>query len=158
CPRGQRGKYGCIIQRQHSYSGPLPRKKAAGLLFLAKKGMDKMSTSTTQTQAERETKTLATRKIAVVGCGKMGTILLESFLERKIVAPAEVVARIQHGDRPGELSQELGGIPVGTDNRAAGAGASIVLLCVKPQVLGHLLDEIAPALAPNTLVISIAAS
>jgi pyrroline-5-carboxylate reductase len=38
------------------------------------------------------------------------------------------------------------------------AGAEIVLLCVKPQVLGQLLEEIAPALAPTTLVISIAAS
>ena len=33
-----------------------------------------------------------------------------------------------------------------------------MLLCVKPQALGQLLEEIAPALDPGTLVISIAAS
>ena len=98
------------------------------------------------------------KKIAVLGCGKMGTILLESFLERKLVTPQQAVATVQHGERGAELSRELGGVPVGTDNRAAVAGASIVLLCVKPQVLGQLLDEIAPALDPATLVISIAAS
>ncbi len=117
-----------------------------------------MSSSTTQIQSAHENKTRAARKIAVLGCGKMGTILLESFLERKLVAPEEVAATIQHGDRSAELARELGGVAVGTDNRAAVAGAPIVLLCVKPQVLGQLLDEIAPALAPGTLVISIAAS
>jgi pyrroline-5-carboxylate reductase len=88
----------------------------------------------------------------------MGTILLESFLERKLITPQEAIATVQHGERSHGLSRELGGVPVGTDNRAAVAGAEIVLLCVKPQVLGQLLEEIAPALDPTTLVISIAAS
>jgi pyrroline-5-carboxylate reductase len=119
-----------------------------------------MSSSNTQTQGRRDAKTKPKpqKKIAVLGCGKMGTILLESFLERKLVTPEEAVATIQHGDRSQDLSRELNGVPVSTDNRAAVAGAQIVLLCVKPQVLAQLLDEIAPALAPSTLVISIAAS
>src|SRR5258708_31668060 len=119
-----------------------------------------MSSSTKPTQGSRSAKANLQphKKIAVLGCGKMGTILLESFLKRKLVTPEEAVATVQHGDRSQELSRELGGIPVGTDNRAAVAGAEIVLLCVKPQVLGQVLDEIAPALDPGTLVISIAAS
>jgi len=116
-----------------------------------------MSSSSTQPQIGRAG-VKAQKKIAVLGCGKMGTILLESFLERKLVAPEEAVATVQHGDRSQELSRELGGVPVGTDNRAAVKGAPTVLLCVKPQVLGQLLDEIAPALEPGTLLISIAAS
>jgi pyrroline-5-carboxylate reductase len=118
--------------------------------------MDTMSSSTTQTQVEEQAQ--AAKKIAVLGCGKMGTILLESFLERKLVVPEEVAATIQHGDRSADLARELGGVAVGTDNRAAVSGATIVLLCVKPQALGQLLDEIASAVAPGTLVISIAAS
>jgi pyrroline-5-carboxylate reductase len=119
-----------------------------------------MSSSKTQAQGRRDAKAKPKprKKIAVLGCGKMGTILLESFLERKLVTPEEAVATVQHGERSQDLSRELNGVPVGTDNRAAVAGAQIVLLCVKPQVLGQLLDEIAPALAPSTLVISIAAS
>lgn len=117
-----------------------------------------MTSSVTQREAGHEGHAQAAKKIAVLGCGKMGTILLESFLERKLMLPEEVAATIQHGDRSAELSRELGGVSVGTDNRAAIAGSPIVLLGVKPQVLGQLLDEIAPALAPGTLVISIAAS
>jgi pyrroline-5-carboxylate reductase len=114
--------------------------------------------SATQAQPGNAAKTYAKKKIAVLGCGKMGTILLVSFLKRKLITPEEAIATVQHGDRGAELSRELGGVPVGTDNRAAVTKAEIVLLCVKPQVLGQLLDEIAPALDPGTLVISIAAS
>src|SRR3954465_2617614 len=107
-----------------------------------------MSSSTTEVQTVSDTKTRTRKKIAVLGCGKMGTILLESFLERKLVTPEEAVATVQHGERSQELSRELSGVAVGTDNRAAVGGAEIVLLCVKPQVLGRLLEEIAPALSP----------
>jgi pyrroline-5-carboxylate reductase len=117
-----------------------------------------MRSSTAKSGAKRARKARTRKKIAVLGCGKMGTILLESFLKRKLVTPEQAIATVQHGDRSQELSRELGGVPVGTDNRAAVAGAQIVLLCVKPQALGQLLDEIAPALDPGTLVISIAAS
>src|SRR5438445_4229197 len=116
------------------------------------------TSSITQIETANAAKVPAHRKIAVLGCGKMGTILLESFLERKLVAPEEAVATVQHGERSQGLSRELNGVPVGTDNRAAVAGAEIVLLCVKPQVLGQLLEEIAPSLTSGTLVISIAAS
>lgn len=116
------------------------------------------TSSTTQKKTGGAAKSQLQKKIAVLGCGKMGTILLESFLERDLVAPKEAIATVQHGERSQELSRELGGVPVETDNRDAVAGAEIVLLCVKPQVLGQLLEEIAPALTPTTLVISIAAS
>jgi len=116
-----------------------------------------MSSSTTQTQTG-PAGAKAQKKIAVLGCGKMGTILLESFLERKLITPQEAIATVQHGERSQALSHELNGVRVSTDNRTAVAGAEIVLLCVKPQVLGQLLEEIAPAVNPTTLVISIAAS
>ena len=98
------------------------------------------------------------KKIAVIGCGKMGTILLQAFLERNLVSRegGEVVATVQHEDK--KLAAALDGIALGTDNRAAVAGAPVVLLCVKPQVLPQVLKEIAPAIAKDALVISIAAS
>ncbi len=114
--------------------------------------------SSTTKSNRRRTGSAGSHKIAVLGCGKMGTILLESFLERRLVTPEQAIATVQHGDRCAALSAQLGGVTVGTNNRQAVAGASIVLLCVKPQALGQLLDEIGHALKPGTLVISIAAS
>jgi pyrroline-5-carboxylate reductase len=116
-----------------------------------------MSSMATKVETAR-TGTRAQKKIAVIGCGKMGTILLQAFLERKLAGSDEVTATVQHQQKSKPLSGELAGIAMGTDNRAAVAHAPVVLLCVKPQVLPQVLDEIASSLAPDALVISIAAS
>ncbi len=117
-----------------------------------------MTVSAIEVEAKPAAVASAEKKIALLGCGKMGTILLQALLERGLVKAAQVVATVQHADRCPALSRELGGVAVGTDNRAAVSGAEIVLLCFKPQVLGQLLEEIAPAIGRQTLVISIAAS
>ncbi len=98
------------------------------------------------------------KKIAVIGCGKMGSILLEAFLERNLAKRDEVTATVQHDDRCKALAAELRGVSLGTNNREAVANTSVVLLCVKPQALPQVLDEVASGLAPEALVISIAAS
>jgi pyrroline-5-carboxylate reductase len=51
-----------------------------------------------------------------------------------------------------------GSVSLGTDNRAAASAAEIILLCVKPQSVGVVLNEIRPELGEQKLVISIAAS
>src|SRR5215472_16235239 len=100
----------------------------------------------------------ARKQIALLGCGKMGGILLQAFLDRKLVNADKVAATVQHEEKSRTLSGGLGSITLGTDNRAAVAGAQVVLLCVKPQALPQVLDEIAAGLEPRALVISIAAS
>jgi pyrroline-5-carboxylate reductase len=116
-----------------------------------------MTSSATKTQTQTAT-TAAKKKIAVLGCGKMGTILLQGFLQHGLITKGEAVATVQHEEHRRELSRELGGVSVTTDNRAAAQGAPTVLLAVKPQALAQLLEEIMPVLGPDTLIISIAAS
>jgi pyrroline-5-carboxylate reductase len=116
-----------------------------------------MSSSATTRETSR-TSAQAQKKIAVVGCGKMGTILLQAFLERKLVSAAEVAATVQHQESCRVDAGKLGSIVLSTGNRAAVTDAPIVLLCVKPQALPLVLEEIAQAIAPGALVISIAAS
>lgn len=94
------------------------------------------------------------KKLALLGCGKLGTILLQAFLDRGLVGKDEAVATVQHQDKCQALSDQLGGVSLSTNNLEAVAEASIVLICVKPQVMPQLLAEIAPILRPNTLVIS----
>lgn len=124
----------------------------------SKTGSTKTGSAKTEAATRNGPVVAGQKKIAVIGCGKMGTILLQAFLERNLVSPDrdELVATVQHEDR--KLAAALDGIALGTDNRAAVAGAHVVLLCVKPQVLPQVLKEIAPVIAKDALVISIAAS
>ena len=97
------------------------------------------------------------RRLAVIGAGKMGSTLLRALLESGAVTAAEVAATVRHETGAAQLAQRLG-VEAGTANRAALAGASVVLVGVKPQALGEVLGEIAPALSPGQLVVSIVAS
>src|SRR6202045_2298764 len=100
---------------------------------------------------------LACKKLAVLGTGKLGGILLRAYLKQGLFDAARVTATVKHTEKAAALAKELG-VAVTTDNRKAVHGADIILLGVKPQVVGEVLKEIAPELSGKTLVISVAAS
>jgi pyrroline-5-carboxylate reductase len=99
----------------------------------------------------------AEMRVAVLGAGKMGGILLQAFLRSGLFAPAQIVATVGHEDRAEALTKKLG-VDVSTDNAAATKGAGVILLGVKPQQMGDVVRGIAPVLAPEKLLISFAAS
>jgi len=100
---------------------------------------------------------LAGKRLAVLGTGKLGGILLRAYLKQELFDAARVTATVKHAEKAASLAKELG-VAVTTGNRKAVHGADIVLLGVKPQVVGEVLKEIAPELSEKTLVISVAAS
>jgi pyrroline-5-carboxylate reductase len=100
---------------------------------------------------------LTDTRLAVLGTGKLGGILLRAYLKQGLFSAKRVTATVKHGEKAAALAKELG-VAVATDNRKAVHGADIVLLGVKPQVVGEVLKEIAPELSEKTLVISVAAS
>ena len=100
---------------------------------------------------------LTDTRLAVLGTGKLGGILLRAYLKQGLFSAKRVTATVKHGEKAAALAKELG-VAVATDNRKAVHGADIVLLGVKPQVVGEVLKEIAPELSGKTLVISVAAS
>jgi pyrroline-5-carboxylate reductase len=97
------------------------------------------------------------KKLAVLGAGKLGGILLRAYLKQGLFSPKRVTATVKHGEKAAALAKELG-VSVTTENRKAVQGADIVVLGVKPQVVGDVLKEIAPELNEKTLVICVAAS
>ncbi len=107
--------------------------------------------------ASTMTENLTDKKLAVLGTGKLGGILLRAYLQQGLFKPQNVSATVKHAEKASKLAKELG-ITVTTENRAAVRNADIVLLGVKPQVIGEVLQEIASELRPDTLVISVAAS
>jgi pyrroline-5-carboxylate reductase len=96
-------------------------------------------------------------RVAVLGAGKMGGILLQGFLKEQMFGPDQIVATVAHEDRASALSAQWG-VEVSTDNAAAVRKADIILLGVKPFQMPGLMEEIKPALTPKKLLISFAAS
>ena len=92
--------------------------------------------------------------IAILGTGKMGEALLSGLL-RAGRPPSAVVAAVRREDRAAELRERYG-VQV-ADAVSAAKMADTLVLAVKPQDMGRLLEEIAPVLPAGTLVISVAA-
>jgi len=95
-------------------------------------------------------------KVAFLGVGAMGGALSRGVISAGFLPAEDIIA---YDPDPARL-RELG---ASTGCRTALAAAEAVkqadamVICVKPAVIGALLDEIAPAVRPEQLVISIAA-
>jgi pyrroline-5-carboxylate reductase len=100
---------------------------------------------------------LSSARVAVLGAGKMGGILLQAFLKQQILSPERLLATVAHAERAAALSAQWG-IQVSTGNLAATDAADVILLGVKPFQVPALVEEIRPALTSEKLLISFAAS
>jgi len=100
---------------------------------------------------------LSDKKLAVLGAGKLGGILLRAYLKQGLFKAKNVTATVKHGEKALALTKELG-VSVSSDNRRAVKDADIVLLGLKPQVMAEVLNEIAPEIGAKAVVISVAAS
>ncbi len=96
-------------------------------------------------------------RIALLGAGKMGGILLRAFLRSGLVTAEHISATVAHESRALALQQQFS-IHAGTDNEAAVRGADVVLLGVKPTQVADLVAQIKSSLAPGALLLSFAAS
>ncbi|NYF79957.1 pyrroline-5-carboxylate reductase [Granulicella arctica] len=96
-------------------------------------------------------------RVAVLGAGKIGGILLQAFLKNNLIAADQIFATVQHPDRALALSAQFG-VEVTTDNLASAQQADIIILGVKPIQVPALVEQIRPALTPDKVLLSIAAS
>jgi pyrroline-5-carboxylate reductase len=96
-------------------------------------------------------------RVAVLGSGKMGGILLQAFLKENLFAIDKIHATVNHPEKAVALSTQWG-VDVSTDNRHAASHADLILIGVKPFQVPALMEEIKPALTPGKTIISFAAS
>lgn len=96
-------------------------------------------------------------KVAVLGAGKMGGILLQAFLKNNLFAADQISGTVQHADRAQALSAQFG-VEVGIDNVEAARHADVILLGVKPIQVPALVNLIRPVLNEKKVIVSIAAS
>ncbi len=96
-------------------------------------------------------------RVAVLGAGKMGGILLQAFLKQRLFAPDQIHATVGHAERALALSTQWG-VDVSTNNLEAVRNSDLILLGVKPFQVPDVIAEIRPALTKAKTLISFAAS
>ncbi|KJC63568.1 pyrroline-5-carboxylate reductase [Agreia bicolorata] len=100
--------------------------------------------------------------IAILGAGSMGRAILSGLLAPTVDVSGGIRVTNRSAARAAEFDDVDAVTAWATDdepeaNRLAVAGASIVLVAVKPPMVPALLDEIADALEPGAIVVSVAA-
>ena len=122
------------------------------LEFKARKTMAEIAVEATEVPAQ-----LPKVRVAVLGAGKMGGILLQAFLKQNLFAADQIHATVGHTERALALSTQWG-VDVSTNNLEAASQADLILVGVKPFQVPGIIEEIRPALNKDKLLISFAAS
>ncbi len=107
--------------------------------------------------SDRSANSLSKKKVAFLGAGKMGGIILQALLRKGLLSSRSTCATVAHAERAKALASKLK-IKVGTNNAEAAKGADIIVIAVKPQVVEDVVREISEFVGPKQLVISVAAS
>ncbi len=96
------------------------------------------------------------KKIAFIGSGAMGEAMISGLLRQGLSRPEDLLISDPRAERVQELHEKYGVQPF-TDNISAIAGADVVVLSVKPQMLLKVMQELKGQLRAETLVLSIIA-
>jgi pyrroline-5-carboxylate reductase len=97
------------------------------------------------------------KKIAIIGGGNMGIALARGILKTKWATPERIMIAEPLKDKLESAKAIANGVKGSHSNLEAAQWADVIILSIKPQIIGHVLDEIKPALKDTKLVISVAA-
>src|SRR5579864_7176016 len=97
---------------------------------------------------------LAGKKVAFLGAGKMGGIILQALLKSGSLLAKSTRATVAHEERAKALGAKLK-VKVGTNNVEAAQGADIIVIAVKPQVVEEVVREISGHVTPKQLIVSV---
>ena len=94
--------------------------------------------------------------IGLIGCGRMGSALIGGIAKSGITASGDILV---YDPEPESVARLVAGAQVNaaSDNLDLAKRSQTILLAVKPQYVTLVLEEIAPAITSNHLLISIAA-
>lgn len=98
---------------------------------------------------------MSTTRIAFIGAGNMAASIIGGLL-RQGRSPTELCAANPGAQRRQQVADDYG-IAVFAGNREAIAGAQVVVLAVKPQIMQSVCQNLATHLDPRQLVVSVAA-
>jgi pyrroline-5-carboxylate reductase len=96
------------------------------------------------------------RKMGLVGSGNMGEALISGLLKAKFVSPEQMLVFDADGERL-QFIQKKYGVKKAPNNNQIASQCNPILLCVKPQSMKEVIEEMAESLDASKLLISIAA-
>ena len=96
------------------------------------------------------------KKIGFIGCGNMGEALVSGLVLSKAAKPENIICSDISLNLLKEVRQKYRVI-ITTDNLEVVEKSDIIVYATKPQIIGSVLKETAPALDKSKLIISIAA-
>ena len=95
-------------------------------------------------------------RVGIVGAGVMAEAIIAGLVADRAVEAGTLVASHPRRDRRDVLAERHGIRPVAA-NREALAGVEVVVLAVKPQMLGRVMRELRGELSADQVVVSIVA-
>ncbi len=96
------------------------------------------------------------KMIGFIGSGNMGEALIAGLLKARFTTPEKIMVFDTDGERL-RFVQKKYGIKKASDNHHLSRQCDPLLLCVKPQSMKEVVEEIADSLDASRLLISIAA-
>ena len=100
--------------------------------------------------------TRRTMRVGIVGAGVMAEAIMSGLIADRAVQPAQLTASHPRRERREVLAERHGIRPVAT-NREALAEAELVVIAVKPQMLGRVMRQLRGRLGAEQVVVSIVA-
>lgn len=95
-------------------------------------------------------------KVAMIGCGNMGTAYVKSLIKKDVVQVENILLLEKSEERRTYLTQEKLGVVIGTlDDKIK--EADIIVLATKPQYFSSVVTELKPFVQPNQILLSIMA-
>lgn len=100
---------------------------------------------------------LTDHTITIVGAGNIGRALVGGLMRSGAIDANRIRTTRRTRSALDELEALYPGLVATTDNAAAVEGASIVVLSIKPQNAGEVVEEIRHHVAPDAVVVSVLA-
>ena len=94
-------------------------------------------------------------KMGFIGGGNMGGAIIGGVVAKRLCLPSDIVVSDKNENALENVKSQYG-VSVSTDNTAS-AKADMLFLCVKPQFLYGVIDEIKNSVTENTVIVSIVA-
>lgn len=96
------------------------------------------------------------KKIGLIGAGVMAEVIALGLCRSKLIPPDDIIASHYRPERLAEFG-EIVPVKTTSSNREAYGASNLAILCVRPQAMPTVLQELKQSISTERLLISIAA-